>query len=249
MSAAPAYHRLYVLLAEQIRDGVHVPGDKLPSENRLAERYGCSRVTVRHALSLLTRDGLVETQKGRGTIVTTAEYEAAERLQGPVSDIVASGLELGARELYWGEAPVPPRVARQLGLDTESTCLLIRRLRLLGGDPVSWSSIYLPTDIGAALNREQAGDRLVLELLEETAYRPAETSHALTATLVDGEAATLLELPTGSPVLRMRGMAWDTQGRAVYFQESLYHSGKYEYVARKTRGVDAGAPEWRPVNN
>ena len=249
MSATPAYHRLYVLLAEQIRDGVHVPGDKLPSENRLAERYECSRVTVRHALSLLTEDGLVETQKGRGTIVTSVEHEAGERLQGPVSDIVASGLELSARELYWGEAPLPPRVARQLDLETDTNCLLIRRLRLFGGDPVSWSSIFLPADVGATLEREQAGDRLVLEMLEATAFRPAETSHALTATLVDGEAASLLELPAGSPVLRMRGTAWDEQGRAVYYQESLYHSGKYEYVARKTRGVDAGAPEWRAVNN
>ena len=111
MSSAPAYHRLYVLLAEQIRDGVHPPGAKLPSENRLAEIYDCSRVTVRHALDLLTRDGLVSKSKGKATTVRSAEPVDGDRLQGPVSDIVASGLELTARELFWGQVPAPPRVA------------------------------------------------------------------------------------------------------------------------------------------
>ncbi|MDH3621245.1 MAG: GntR family transcriptional regulator [Gammaproteobacteria bacterium] len=245
--SSPAYHRLYVLLSEQIRDGVYLPDDRLPSENQLAETYSCSRVTVRHALKLLSQDGLVEKRKGHGTIVRLPSPYTSDRLRGPVSEIVASGIQLRARELFWGEVIPPRQEADALQLDTGESCLRVRRVRYFDGEPVSYSSIYVPSHVGELLAHDEAGEKLILELLEATPYRPVDTEHTLTATVADGDVAKELRLAVGSPVLRMRGLAHDEQGDPIYFQESLYHSAKFEYAVRLTRGVATSAPEWRPA--
>lgn len=57
-------------LKEMIARGVFAPGDKLPSENELIERYGVSRTVVREAISGLRADGILETHQGVGAFVT-----------------------------------------------------------------------------------------------------------------------------------------------------------------------------------
>jgi len=57
-------------LRELIASGTFAPGDKLPSENELIERYAVSRTVVREAISGLKADGIVETRQGVGAFVT-----------------------------------------------------------------------------------------------------------------------------------------------------------------------------------
>ena len=68
---------LYLQLASHIRDEIAGerlrPGDKLPSESELVERYGVGRVTVREALALLVNEGLLRKEQGRGAFVQAAQ--------------------------------------------------------------------------------------------------------------------------------------------------------------------------------
>ncbi|MGG1910114.1 winged helix-turn-helix domain-containing protein [Microbacterium sp. NRRL B-14842] len=67
-SAAPMYDQLRQLIIDGIaRDGLQ-PGDPLPGEHRLCERYGISRTVVRQALAQLEHEGLVERVKGKGHV-------------------------------------------------------------------------------------------------------------------------------------------------------------------------------------
>lgn len=58
-------------LRQRIVDGAIQPGDKLPSENTLIGQFGVSRTVVRAALTRLQAEGLVETERGRGSFVLT----------------------------------------------------------------------------------------------------------------------------------------------------------------------------------
>lgn len=66
----PLYYQVYHSLLERIRAGEFAPGDALPSERRLADQYGVSRITVISALDVLEQESLIERQHGRGTFVT-----------------------------------------------------------------------------------------------------------------------------------------------------------------------------------
>lgn len=67
----PKYLRLANQLRHAIQAGRYRDGDLLPSEPQLAREHGMSRPTVVRALELLRRDGLIESQQGRGTFVRT----------------------------------------------------------------------------------------------------------------------------------------------------------------------------------
>ncbi len=59
-------------LRNRIVDGVIQPGEKLPpSENTLISEFGVSRTVVRSALTRLQAEGLVETERGRGSFALT----------------------------------------------------------------------------------------------------------------------------------------------------------------------------------
>ena len=72
--------RLYEQIVEQVEDsilkGALKPGDQLPPERDLAQRFGVSRTAVREAVKALREKGLVEAYTGRGTFVTNGTSQA-----------------------------------------------------------------------------------------------------------------------------------------------------------------------------
>ena len=70
LSNKPLYDQVFDQIKDMIRSGTYCAGDQLPSEKELMERMGVSRVTVRQALRLLADAGIIETRKGKGSIVS-----------------------------------------------------------------------------------------------------------------------------------------------------------------------------------
>jgi Transcriptional regulators len=73
-------------LAEQIRQGVLVPGDRLPTEKQLTEMYGVSRAVVREAMARLKSEGLVVSQQGSGVFVDPNLHKNAFRISALTAD-------------------------------------------------------------------------------------------------------------------------------------------------------------------
>lgn len=80
-SPVAAYQQLADLLRAQITKGVIPPGGLLPYEGTLAEEHGLGRQTVRKALDVLRREGLVYTERGYGTRVV--EPQQRQRIPVP----------------------------------------------------------------------------------------------------------------------------------------------------------------------
>ncbi|BCW42847.1 FCD domain-containing protein [Arthrobacter sp. StoSoilB5] len=76
-------------LRNRIVDGAIQPGEKLPSENTLINEYGVSRTVVRSALTRLQAEGLVETERGRGSFALTPPADGPTQAPGtrPVSSM------------------------------------------------------------------------------------------------------------------------------------------------------------------
>src|SRR5512135_3895807 len=72
--------RLYEQIVQQVEEsilkGQLKPGDQLPAERDLAQRFGVSRTAVREAVKTLREKGLVEAYSGRGTFVTNGTSQA-----------------------------------------------------------------------------------------------------------------------------------------------------------------------------
>ncbi|MET7453437.1 GntR family transcriptional regulator [Streptomyces sp. NPDC005574] len=121
----PLYWRIAMEVLGELRDRTVPPGERLPGERQLAEHYGVSRETVRQALEVLRRDGLVATDR-RGSYATLSgpPLENNSSLTFPVG---ARDAEPGAADratVTW-EAP-PPEHAEALGLAPHRPTLMHR---------------------------------------------------------------------------------------------------------------------------
>lgn len=70
MPVIPKYQIVVNWIKDKIYNSELGPGDKLESENELSQRFGISRQTVRHAISILEQEGLIESRQGSGSYVS-----------------------------------------------------------------------------------------------------------------------------------------------------------------------------------
>lgn len=243
----PAYHRLYVVLAERIRIGEYRVGAALPSEADLTEEHGVSRVTVRRALDQLVSEGLIEKQQGRGSFVAHLDLKSDKppALSGVITNLVAGGDVLKVETLQWARTNAPQHAATALGLESQAECLLITRVRRHGDSPISVTSIYIPAQIGDRLDEAKSEQSLILEQLADAGFEPLHTIHRLSATLASGETSARLQVRTGSPLLRMRGVVYGEADKALYYQESVFHPDNYEYAIRLDRDENETSVQWQ----
>lgn len=77
--------KVYRAILQSIRDGVLKPGDKLPNERDLSEQFKTSRGTVRHALAMMSAQGLLERKVGSGTFLAESLMQLLSESDLPVA--------------------------------------------------------------------------------------------------------------------------------------------------------------------
>ena len=247
-TSLPVYHQLHLVLSQRIRDRVHPPGTQFPSELDLATQFGVSRVTVRNALAMLERDGLIERRRGSGTFVTGRDEHRTPTISGMVENLITIGLETEARLLgYVQDAAPPPYVREALARPGPATIIRIDRLRLHRGVPFSFSALYLPEEHAALIGPHGFDNRATITLLEAAGLAAGSAEQTLSATLADDETGALLDVPIGSPLVRLRRTVLDLGGKPMLFQQSLYRPDRYEYHMLLTREKSADRPRWRHI--
>ncbi|MGW0292032.1 GntR family transcriptional regulator [Streptomyces tuirus] len=123
--AEPLYRRIATELLAELRDGTIPPGERLPSERRLAGHLGVSRETVRQSLELLRRDGLVTTdRRGSHATLPGLPVETPASLTFPVGADPAAPGGVARATVTW-EAPSPDH-AEALGLEPGRPTLIHR---------------------------------------------------------------------------------------------------------------------------
>ncbi|MFE2042050.1 GntR family transcriptional regulator [Streptomyces sp. NPDC059477] len=128
--ARPLYRKIAAALLGELRDGTIPPGERLPGERQLSEHFGVSRETVRQALEVLRREGLVATdRRGSHATLPGAPVEHPAALAFPVGIRAPGGSD---RATVTWEVPSPEH-ARALGLDPHRPTL-VHRYESAGAD-------------------------------------------------------------------------------------------------------------------
>ena len=106
----PLYHQIFLILRQQIMDGLHEYDALIQGEQELAETYDVSRITAKRALDELAAEGLVVRERGRGTRVRykpkARAYQAS--MDGLLENLIAMGLETEVKLLSFGFPFSPP---------------------------------------------------------------------------------------------------------------------------------------------
>jgi GntR family transcriptional regulator len=204
----PLYYQIELRLREAIESGTYRPGDRLPTEKVLQERFGVSRVTVRTALRRLEEEGMISTQRGRGTFVTIQGDEGKRierntaRLHSFEEDILGQGGEPRIEVLALERIPVPQRIGNLLDLNEGTEITRIRRVGWVGETPLWVESRYIHPSVDAALSTSGAGNTSISRVLESESGHLIDSSRLrITAATATKDQANSLGIRPGDPVL------------------------------------------------
>ena len=141
----PLHHQVYLDLQAALESGEFRPGSRLPTERELAERYGCSLITIRHALGELVREGRIERTRGRGTFVRSPLIERnIAGVQSFAEEMQRRGLEPATRIITSRVERAGETTALALNLQAGAPVVFLERIRLGGGEPMILEQARLP---------------------------------------------------------------------------------------------------------
>jgi GntR family transcriptional regulator len=214
-SFEPPYHQLASLLRQQIASGELRPGDRVPSEAQLCERYEVSPMTVRRAINILLDEGLVTATRGRGTFVRPLVLGTATFGLQALEDLF-SDERTSVRFLSVRTSPVTQRISQRLHVPIGEKVISIRRLLSHGSKPVAFHREYLIFDPTQPIVEAEMGITTLQGLFDgqgETVLKRGELT--IETTVLTDEEAKLLDAPAGRAAFRIEHIFYDFEDRPV----------------------------------
>lgn len=227
----PLYDQLVDILTEKI-ENEYRPGDLMPSERELSERYALSRTTVRLALQELERLGLVVRQHGRGTFVADRAAQATNLMQAYsfTNQMRSLGRVPETTILEFSEIEVDKNLAEHLGVRIGDRLYKLKRLRSADGMPMMVERTYLPVRKFMGLKRpmlEQMSLYDVIEQVYREKIRVAEEEFF--ASIARPADAHLLDISEGSPVLDLVRTTYNASNEIVEYTLSVARADQFKY--------------------
>ena len=248
-SPMPYYHQLkQILLADIERRGLRA-GARLPGDHELCLTYDVSRTVVRQALTELEYAGVIERLKGRGTFVAGPKVNEglAQSLTGLFEDAEARGSHLRSEVRSLESRRADSRVAAELGVEVGHPVVHIERLRFVDDVPWVLTVTDLPEEIAPGLVDEDLTEQSLYRLLEQSyGVRLARGRRTIEASVASPSLASDLGVRAGSPVLVLRSLSVNAEGRPVESFVAFHRGDRSRMEVELTRISDPGSPP-RPL--
>jgi GntR family transcriptional regulator len=233
----PLYEQMADALRAEIREGRYRPGDRLPSERELSERFSVSKVTARQAIVQLRAEGLVTSRVGYGVIV--AQPGPPRRLSDDILRGEAFYRAVGRLGLAPDVAttitrePATEEVAEALNVPVGAEALVHTRLvRAQGGPPLFSAANYFPSWVVEAVPELASPSTSGLPKWLSQTYGPLYGEDLIDARMPTQEERELLEIPEETPVVVIRGVNRDAQHRALHYIVKVTPAGRMQYGYR-----------------
>ncbi len=232
---SPLYQQIKTLILRSLQAGEWKPGDMIPSELELAARFRVSQGTVRKAIDELATDNLLVRRQGKGTFVAThAEQHIQYRFLRVLPDAESPDAQGPAerRIIECRRLRAPAEVARQLALRTGDPLLLVKRVLAFSGTPTILEDIWLPGGPFKGLTQETlAGDKGPMYALFEADFgvRMVRAVERIKAVGADADAAALLGVEIGHPLLSVERLAYTYDDVPMELRRGLYRTDTRHY--------------------
>jgi GntR family transcriptional regulator len=234
VGGVPLHSRLEGTLRGLIQQGQIATGAVLPGELELAAQLGVSRHTVRHALGVLTNEGLLRRERGRGTTVVSANPPPViERSLGSFYAFAwearARGATQHSRVLDRSTLPADATFAERLGVDEGSELERIVRVRAADEDPLVLETAYLPRRLSGILDTSTLEQESTYDALERHwGLRVTGARESIRPTVLSRATARLLHTTAGAPAFSVERTTWSDRG-PIEWQESIVRGDRYLY--------------------
>ncbi|MEU8471065.1 GntR family transcriptional regulator [Streptomyces sp. NPDC029006] len=205
---------------------------RLPTEERLAQHYGVSVLTMRQALKELEDEGLISRHRRRGTFIEPGVRRGAPvRLLGSVDAIVAQQSGMTAELLEHGPVPVPAGLAEYFPDLAEVAAYHRLRSDEKTGEPTNHAVNHIRPDLAALIDPDDLVRWPMTKVLRDVVRADiSRITDTVEARLADPETARLLEVPLLSPILHYTGVTYDSEGRVLDVAVIHYRGDRFSFT-------------------
>ncbi len=231
LPTAPLHARIKESLRARILDGTYSSLSQMPSEREVGDEFGASRITVRHALADLKREGLIFSLQGKGSFVSRPRArQDVNSLMGFAESMTPLGYEVINELLSLDFVDAETTVAERLHLTPGSRVVKICRLRLLDRRPVSLELTYVPESLGRKLAQADLETRDIFLILENDCRTPlGHAELTIDAMLADPALASALRIEPDAPVMRIERLTHDRDRRPIDFEYLYFRADAFQY--------------------
>ena len=225
-------------IADLIREEGLRPGDKLPTEAQLTQRFKISRPALREALKLLEQDDMIYVEHGRGRFVSALSAVQVDRPLTVFESVTDMARQYGYRTvnkvLSISEEAPDKRVAEHLRLAPSDRVIRIERIRLHEDTPILYCIDYVPRSIIPSRLYDIDWSGSLLNLLETYGNRPRMSAASVSAVLLPEDVIERHDLRDFGPALLITETCFNAAGTPVNYAIDYHRGSHFSFsLARK----------------
>lgn len=226
------YEAIFADLEEKISRGHYQIGDYLPTELKLSQTYQASRDTIRKALNLLTKAGLIKKMQGRGSQVIQHE-----QIDFPVSQLTSYqelvtrlGMDSQTHVIALDKLIIDEKLAKLTGFPAKGLAWRITRQRVVEGVASVLDIDYLRKDIVPNISRQEAQHSIYTYLEQDLGLDIAYAQKEITIDPITDRDKILLDLDQEHHVVSVKSKGYLADGQQFQYTESRHKLEKFRFV-------------------
>lgn len=238
-SGVPAYLQIAAGIRTMIQQAALPAGYPLPPERVLCEAYGVSRMTLRQAISMLEREGLVVSYRGRGTFVAHERLKKQQQeFRSFTEEIRSRGGKPQSRLISFEELPADFEAQEFFRLRKDQKIYKISRLRLDDDVPLAVEVARLPKSLCPSLDSFDLEKNSLYSVLEQSyGLRLESCIEEISAERPSSRDRKLLVLPKAGVVLAIRRKTFTDIGQPVELTRTVYRGDLYSAIVHSIRKI------------
>ena len=225
-------------LRRLILNGELKAGERLPSEPDLAHELGVSRNSLREAIGLLQKEGLLLKKHGIGTFVTD-RYPiirgGIERLSSIGSFIESQGHSARSEIVRFDQCVCEERICEFLGLEEKSLVYVLETAKYASEIPVAVCIDFIPKSIVEEIDPDIIYSSVFEGLGRHYNIDIRYAECDLIPTSCDEILSERLKVESGTSVLLLEQIHYDVLDRKVLYSKSYFPSGKFTFKLIRRR--------------
>lgn len=235
---APLYKEVRRTLLQCLAKGEWEPGDQLPPERELAERFGVAIPTVRAGVADLVAAGVLIRRQGKGTFVASHDSQQQEFRFSNIMNNRDENISTNRTAVSMRKMDADPQTAQRLQLGFRGSVLRINSVLEADGTPVAVMELILPASLFSKLKKtdlEQSKDNLYSvyqRVCGITVLRMEERVYARSA---NNSTARILEVQPKDPILLVDRLAFTFDDRPVEIRRRSFEGLGHYYLFTHNR--------------
>ncbi len=232
----PYYYQIVQLLRESIADIENSDNQKiaLPSEVELCSLFSVNRGTIRHALQVLEREGLIYREKGRGTFVRRRRVEVdLSYLCSTTEDMKNRGWEPSTEVLSITQVKPRSHIKTSLRLRGGEKVWEVFRRRYANNEPISLQRAFFPVNLLPDFYQKDLVNRSFFDIWKnDYGIYAREGEQTIRTRNATQEEAELLSIEECNPLFEITRVTYDINGTPFEYLISVWRGDRYDFFVR-----------------